>query len=140
MAKKISKAIKMWIFIVIILLVVVVGSRVIFYNESIIPRDKPSNIGQENATPEQNASGEDAGNGEGNGEDTNITEEDACVLLGCPLGTHFVGTKNTMKYHYCWCDIAINSARSNLVCFNDAIEPVMRDYMPCGICRPPSVT
>ena len=140
MAKKISTTVKVWIFLIIILLVIVIGSRVIFYNESIIPRDKPSNIGQGNTTPELNISGSEGegGEGEGLGQAENIS--DACMLLGCPQGTRYVGTKNTRKYHYCWCELAISSARSNLVCFNDAIEPVMRDYMPCGICRPPSVT
>jgi len=138
MEKKISKAVKAWIFIIIILLVIVIGSRVIFYNESIIPRDKPSNLGEENTTPELNISGNEGGEGEGLGQAENIS--DACVSLGCPLGTRYVGTKDTRKYHYCWCELAESSTRGNLVCFNDAIEPVMRDYSPCGICRPPSVT
>lgn len=138
MKNKISKAMKAWIFIIIILLVVVVGTRVIFYSEFIIPRDKPSTIGEENMTPELNAS-ETEGGGETEAQIVNVSD-DACVALGCSLGTRYVGTKDTRKYHYCWCELAESSSRGNLVCFDNAVDAVMRDYRPCEVCKPPQVT
>jgi len=61
-----------------------------------------------------------------------------CVSLGCPEGTQFVGSKGSNKYHYCNCTWAKKIHPENLKCFNSKEEAQTEQYMPCGVCKPPS--
>jgi hypothetical protein len=71
---------------------------------------------------------------------TTMSEKDLCEDLGCPLGTRFVGSKNSNKYHYCDCKWAERIKKENLVCFKSVEEAEERGYEPCGTCKPPGST
>ncbi len=60
----------------------------------------------------------------------------ACVALGCPPGTNFVGSVNSDKYHFCDCYWAGQIHRENLVCFTDVDEARSAGYVPCKVCEP----
>jgi len=61
----------------------------------------------------------------------------SCVELGCPMGTKFVGSKNSDKYHYCTCRYAKRIKPENLLCFSDEKDAQGQGYSPCGVCKPP---
>lgn len=68
---------------------------------------------------------------------TTIETGDACVSLGCPSGTQFVGSKKSDKYHYCDCRWAKKINEENLRCFQSVDEAKSMGYKPCGTCKPP---
>lgn len=69
---------------------------------------------------------------------TAIEESNACVELGCPEGTQFVGSSGGTKYHYCWCSYAGGIKKENLLCFTSKEDAQARSYTACTRCKPPS--
>lgn len=59
-----------------------------------------------------------------------------CVALGCPVGTMFVGSKSSNKYHSCDCTWAKKISAQNLVCFKSMEEAQNSGYIPCKVCKP----
>ena len=53
---------------------------------------------------------------------------EACVGLGCPNGTMFVGSKNSNKFHECTSRHAKNILPENIVCFNTQEDAAMKGY------------
>jgi hypothetical protein len=60
----------------------------------------------------------------------------ACISLGCPAGTNYVGSMKSDKYHFCSCEWARRISPANLVCFMSADEAASSGYVPCKVCRP----
>ncbi len=56
-----------------------------------------------------------------------------CENLGCPIGTKYVGSKNSNVFHECDCSYAIAILPENRVCFNSTEEAQEKQYRP-GTC------
>lgn len=60
--------------------------------------------------------------------------DSACVALGCPEGTNYVGSINSDKYHTCSCRYALQIHVGNVNCFKDKAEAESKGYVACGSC------
>ena len=58
---------------------------------------------------------------------------DPCISLGCN-GSVAVGSKNSDKWHYCYCKWAKKIKESNLVCFKTTEEAEKKGYTQTGSC------
>lgn len=67
---------------------------------------------------------------------TTTTIADACVSLGCPEGTKYVGSSKSDKYHYCSCSYAKKIYPENRLCFKSKEDAQSQGYVPCGVCKP----
>lgn len=56
----------------------------------------------------------------------------ACVELGCPPGTQFVGSRQSDLYHECDSSYARAIKKENLLCFKDASDAVAQGYRKGG--------
>ena len=52
----------------------------------------------------------------------------ACIELGCPEDTEFVGSINSNKYYKCECRYAKNILPENLICFKTEGEAIESGY------------
>ena len=52
----------------------------------------------------------------------------ACIELGCPAGTNYIGSVNGATYHACDSTIARSINEENRVCFNSIDDAVSLDY------------
>jgi micrococcal nuclease len=69
---------------------------------------------------------------------TNLTLTDvdsSCISLGCPQGTQYVASKNSDKYHKCYCSFAKRISPQNLICFSSK-EEAEQDRQACSSCKP----
>ncbi|MBD3252439.1 hypothetical protein GF386_01780 [Candidatus Pacearchaeota archaeon] len=57
------------------------------------------------------------------------TESDSCKKLGCPLGTKYVGSKNSDKYYSCDCHYADQIKPENIICFSSDAAAVEMGYV-----------
>jgi hypothetical protein len=64
----------------------------------------------------------------------NANSNDECVAIGCPVGTKFVSSKTSDKYHICACQFAIKLSAKNRVCYTNVQEAEAAGKKPCGIC------
>ena len=60
-------------------------------------------------------------------------EEDSCASLGCN-GSVAVGSKNSDKWHYCYCKWAKRIKGENLICFKTTDEAEKKGYTKTGSC------
>ena len=58
---------------------------------------------------------------------------DPCISLGCS-GSIAVGSKNSDKWHYCYCKWANKIKKDNLVCFKTTEEAEKKGYTQTGSC------
>jgi micrococcal nuclease len=49
----------------------------------------------------------------------------------------FVGSANSNRYHYTWCQWAESISSENKVWFSSSKDAKAQGYLPCGICDPP---
>ncbi|MCS7134680.1 MAG: thermonuclease family protein [Candidatus Pacearchaeota archaeon] len=68
--------------------------------------------------------------------ETSVIEAEKCILLGCPLGTSLVASKNSDKFHKCSCRFARKIKKENLLCLKNKEEAITKGYIPCGSCKP----
>ena len=52
----------------------------------------------------------------------------ACVEMGCPVGTKFIGAKSGATYHDCSSSLARSIKIENRVCFSSATDAVAQGY------------
>ncbi len=62
------------------------------------------------------------------------------VFLTSPAFAEFWGSKNSNKYHYPTCRWAQKINPANLVKFATPEAAAKANYVPCKVCRPPSVS
>jgi hypothetical protein len=62
------------------------------------------------------------------------------VLFSGTARAEFWGSKNSNKYHKPSCTSAQNIKSNNLVKFNTPENAIQAGYIPCKVCKPPSVT
>ncbi len=51
-----------------------------------------------------------------------------CLELGCPIGTDFIGSKNSNLFHDCASSYARAIKEENRICFSSASEAVAQGY------------
>jgi len=65
---------------------------------------------------------------------TSTSTISSCESLGCPIGTKFVASKKSDKYHRCDCRYAKRIKPENLVCFHSREDAEKEGYLPCSVC------
>jgi methylphosphotriester-DNA--protein-cysteine methyltransferase len=58
------------------------------------------------------------------------------LIAFAAANAHFVGSKNSDKYHDPSCEWAQKISPQNLVAFEDAEEAAVAGYVPCKVCKP----
>ena len=58
-----------------------------------------------------------------------VENEMACLELGCPSDTVYVGSKNSDKYYECKCGWARTINPENILCFKDDMEAQLNGYV-----------
>ena len=65
----------------------------------------------------------------GNDEEVMITSGSmTCLELGCPIGTDFIGSRNSDLFHECSSSHAKRINEENRICFKSASEAVAQGY------------
>jgi hypothetical protein len=52
----------------------------------------------------------------------------ACVEMGCPLGTKYIGSNSGEVYHDCTSGTARSIVKDNRVCFSSADDAIAKGY------------
>jgi len=62
-------------------------------------------------------------------EEQEETNTQACLALGCPEGTIYVGSVNSDKYYVCDCHYADTILPENIFCFSSESEAIDLGYV-----------
>jgi methylphosphotriester-DNA--protein-cysteine methyltransferase len=61
------------------------------------------------------------------------------VCLSLAADYKYVGSAKSNKYHYPTCKWALKIKPENLVTFKSAKEALAAGYIPCKVCKPPTM-